>query len=290
MGGGIIRISKAEIQKIDGKPIRGDFRMYTSGISTAAATGPVSQATALTQMSDLLQQGAALFGQTVLSSGEKVGAFRRLSEQWRGLDVPEPVRPAHSRGEAAFQMAVDAFGADEAEQKTRADQARAELTSVQDEVKKLAAGRPGGRGSGWRPESAADCVFCKIRDGQIPSTRVYEDERTLCFMDINPLNEGHCLVVTRAHAATLFDAADADLQAAITTARRVARALRAALAPDGLNLLQANGAAAFQSVPHFHLHLIPRWNGDGRGFDWTPVPGDRARIQAAAEKVRAALS
>jgi len=138
--------------------------------------------------------------------------------------------------------------------------------------------------------SATDCVFCKIRDGQIPSTRVYEDERTLCFMDINPLTEGHCLVVTRAHAATLFDAADADLQAAITTARRVARALRAALAPDGLNLLQANGAAAFQSVPHFHLHLIPRWNGDGRGFDWTPVPGDRGRIQAAAEKVRAALT
>ena len=69
-----------------------------------------------------------------------------------------------------------------------------------------------------------------------------------------------------------------------------ARALRAALAPDGLNLLQANGAAAFQSVPHFHLHLIPRWNGDGKGFDWKPVPGDRTRIQAAAEKIRAAIS
>jgi histidine triad (HIT) family protein len=137
---------------------------------------------------------------------------------------------------------------------------------------------------------APDCVFCKILGGQIPSTRVYEDERTVCFMDINPLNEGHCLVVTRAHAPTLFDAADADLQAAITTARRVARALRAALAPDGLNLLQANGAAAFQSVPHFHLHLIPRWNGDGKGFDWKPVPGDRGRIQSAAEKIRAALT
>jgi histidine triad (HIT) family protein len=138
--------------------------------------------------------------------------------------------------------------------------------------------------------AAPDCVFCKIRDGQIPSTRVYEDDRTLCFMDINPINEGHCLVVTRAHAATLFDAADADLQAAITTARRVARALRAALAPDGLNLLQANGAAAFQSVPHFHLHLIPRWTGDGKGFDWTLVPGDRARIQATAERIKAALT
>jgi histidine triad (HIT) family protein len=134
-----------------------------------------------------------------------------------------------------------------------------------------------------------DCVFCKIRDGQIPSTRIYEDDRALCFMDINPVNEGHCLVVTRVHAATLFDAEDADLQAAITTARRVALALRAALAPDGLNLLQANGAAAFQSVPHVHFHLIPRWTGDGKGFDWPLVPGDRARIQATADKIRAAL-
>jgi histidine triad (HIT) family protein len=118
---------------------------------------------------------------------------------------------------------------------------------------------------------------------------VWEDERTLAFMDINPLAEGHCLVVTRAHAPTLFDATEADLGAAIMTARRVALAIRAALAPDGLNLLQANGAAAFQSVPHFHLHLIPRWRGDGKGFDWPLTPGDRARIQAAAEKIRALL-
>jgi histidine triad (HIT) family protein len=135
-----------------------------------------------------------------------------------------------------------------------------------------------------------DCVFCKIRDGQIPSTRLYEDERTLVFMDINPLNDGHCLVVTRAHAPTLTDAADADLQAAITTARRVAAAIQTALRPDGLNLLQANGAAAFQSVPHFHLHLIPRWAGDGKGFDWKLVPGERARIETTAAKIRAALA
>jgi hypothetical protein len=142
MGGGVIRIAKAEIRKIDGKAIRGDFRMYTSGTSTAAATGPVSQAGALSQMAELLQQGTALFGQTVLSPGEKAGAFRRLSEQWRGLDVPDPVRPAHSRGEAALQRAADAFGADEDEQRTRVEQARTELASVQDEVKKL--GETGG--------------------------------------------------------------------------------------------------------------------------------------------------
>ena len=94
----------------------------------------------------------------------------------------------------------------------------------------------------------SDCVFCKIRDGQIPSTKICEDERTLCIMDINPLNPGHCLVLIKAHAATIFDADPVDLQAAITTAKRVATVQQAALQPDGLNLLQANGPAAFQSV------------------------------------------
>ena len=135
-----------------------------------------------------------------------------------------------------------------------------------------------------------DCVFCKIRDGQIPSMRVYEDERTICFMDINPLNPGHCLVVSRAHAPTIFDADEADLKAAIVTARRVAIALREAVKPDGLNLLQANGAAAFQSVPHFHLHLLPRWINDGKGFDWKLVPGDRAQVMAMADKIRSAVA
>ncbi len=136
----------------------------------------------------------------------------------------------------------------------------------------------------------ADCVFCKIRDGQIPSLKIYEDDRAFCIMDINPLNAGHCLVLTRAHAPTLFDADPADLAAAITTAQRVARAQQTALRPDGLNMLQANGAAAFQSVPHFHLHLIPRWTNDGKGFDWKLVPGDRDQVQKAGEKIRAALA
>jgi histidine triad (HIT) family protein len=135
-----------------------------------------------------------------------------------------------------------------------------------------------------------DCVFCRLRDGLIPSTRVYEDERTIAFMDINPLNDGHTLVIPRAHATTLFDADDADLRAAIATAKRVAKAIREALRPDGLNLLQANGAAAFQSVPHFHFHLVPRFTGDGKGFDWPVVPGDRGRIQGVAEKIRSALA
>jgi histidine triad (HIT) family protein len=137
---------------------------------------------------------------------------------------------------------------------------------------------------------SADCVFCKIRDGQIPSMKVYEDERTLAFMDINPLNAGHCLIVTRSHAPTIWDADEEDLRAAITSAKKVALALREAVKPDGLNMLQANGAAAFQSVPHFHLHLIPRWNNDGKGFDWSLVPGDRAQIIEIGERVREALA
>jgi histidine triad (HIT) family protein len=136
---------------------------------------------------------------------------------------------------------------------------------------------------------SGECVFCKIRDGQIPSMKIYEDEATLAFMDINPLNTGHCLVVTKRHAATLWDADVADLQGAIATAQKIAIALVAAVKPDGLNMLQANGAAAFQSVAHFHLHLIPRWVRDGKGFDWKLVPGDRAQIATVGDRVRAAL-
>jgi histidine triad (HIT) family protein len=134
-----------------------------------------------------------------------------------------------------------------------------------------------------------DCVFCKIRDGQIPSLKIYEDDRTLAFMDINPVTHGHCLVIPKAHAATLFDAEVEDLEAVIAAAQQVARAIREALAPDGLNMLQANGAAAFQSVPHFHLHLIPRWANDGKGFDWKLVPGHRDQIMKAGERIRALL-
>lgn len=148
MGGGIIRISKAEVQKIDGKPTRGDFKMYSSGVSTAA--GPVDEKAAVGQMADLLKQGEALFGQTVLSSSEKAGAFRRLGEQWRGFEVPAPLRSAHTRGDAAIQMAVEAFSAEEdaPDAKDRVEKAKTELAAVQDEVKKLGGGPAPGGGQG----------------------------------------------------------------------------------------------------------------------------------------------
>jgi histidine triad (HIT) family protein len=135
-----------------------------------------------------------------------------------------------------------------------------------------------------------DCVFCKLRDGQIPSMKIFEDDVTIAFMDINPINSGHCLVITKAHAANLYEADVTDLQAAMATAQRVAVAIRDGLKPDGLNMLQANGPAAFQSVMHFHLHLIPRWNNDGKGFDWKLVPGNREQIMKVGERLRALLN
>jgi histidine triad (HIT) family protein len=134
-----------------------------------------------------------------------------------------------------------------------------------------------------------DCVFCKIRDGVIPSVRIYDDEGTFAIMDINPLNEGHLLVIPKAHAATIYEVAEEDMGRSAVVAKRIALAVQEALRPDGLNLLQANGAAAFQSVPHFHLHLIPRWTGDGKGFDWGLVKGDPEKIRATGQKIREAL-
>jgi len=134
-----------------------------------------------------------------------------------------------------------------------------------------------------------DCVFCKIRDGELPSYKIQEDDRVITFMDINPLNSGHCLVTPKAHAATIHEVDDADLAACLIAAKRVALVIQQALKPDGLNILQANGAAAFQSVPHFHLHLIPRWAHDGKGFDWKPVPGNRDSIMKTGERLRALL-
>ena len=134
-----------------------------------------------------------------------------------------------------------------------------------------------------------DCVFCKIRDGHIPSVKIYDDKMTFAIMDINPLNEGHLLVIPKAHAATLYEIAEDDLGRAAVVAKRIALAVQKALRPEGLNVLQANGAAAFQSVPHFHLHLIPRWGGDGKGFDWELVRGDPEKIRAAGQKIHAAL-
>jgi histidine triad (HIT) family protein len=127
-----------------------------------------------------------------------------------------------------------------------------------------------------------DCLFCKIIAGEIPSTRIYEDERTVAFMDINPATRGHLLVVPREHTRDLLSVGPEDLAAVAATAQKLAKVVPERLGADGVNLLNSCGRAAWQTVFHFHLHLIPRYAGDPLRLPWTPEPGDRDEIAEAA--------
>ena len=131
-----------------------------------------------------------------------------------------------------------------------------------------------------------DCIFCAIIEGTAPAEIVYEDEATVAFMDINPANPGHTLVVPRQHVRDVFDIDEETGAAVMRAAVRVARAIKAALQPDGVNLMQASGPAAFQSVFHFHLHVVPRWWDDSLKLPWRPVPGDPPAIRAVAARIR----
>lgn len=138
---------------------------------------------------------------------------------------------------------------------------------------------------------AADpnCIFCKIVKGEIPCVKLYEDAATLAFMDINPVHDGHCLVIPKAHSANVFEVQPEDFAAAARTAAKVAKAVRAAVSCDGINLMQANGEGAGQSVGHVHLHIIPRKNGDGLLFNWKPQPGNLNQVAAVAERIQKLL-
>ena len=131
--------------------------------------------------------------------------------------------------------------------------------------------------------SDPDCLFCKIVAGEIPATRVREDERTIAFMDINPATRGHVLVIPRAHAADLLEVDPEDLAACALAAQAMAVRVKTQLEADGVNLLNACGPAAWQTVFHFHVHVIPRYAADPLRLPWSPAPGDRDEIAAAAE-------
>jgi histidine triad (HIT) family protein len=133
------------------------------------------------------------------------------------------------------------------------------------------------------------CVFCKIVAGELPSFKLLEDEATIAFMDINPVNPGHALAVAKGHWPTV-DVIPADVLAAVArTAQKIAKAAVTALKPAGVNLVQANGPAAGQSVPHLHIHIMPRRPGDDVSLNWEPKAGDRAEIEAIYKKLKAAL-
>ncbi|MDP6873536.1 MAG: HIT family protein [Alphaproteobacteria bacterium] len=135
-----------------------------------------------------------------------------------------------------------------------------------------------------------DCIFCKIIAGEIPSFKLYEDERTFAMMDINPFNDGHCLVITKAHAVNLLDADAADLAAVLPTVQKVARAVETALEPEGINIIQANGPAAGQTVFHYHCHVFPRLLNDGALLNWGHTPGDMARVEEIYNRIMAEMN
>lgn len=136
----------------------------------------------------------------------------------------------------------------------------------------------------------SDCVFCKIVAGQIPSTRVYEDEHSLAFMDIGQVNPGHVLVAVKKHADNLYALEDAQAAAVARAGLRVARAIRDAFKPEGLSVYQANGKAAGQTVFHYHIHLLPRHAGDGMELTWPVKNPPREKLEDYAAKIRAALA
>lgn len=135
----------------------------------------------------------------------------------------------------------------------------------------------------------SDCVFCRIVAGEIPSAKVYEDELTLAFLDIGQVNPGHVIVAVKPHRETILDLDDELAGAVFRTAARVARAAEAAFRPGGITVLQANRKAGWQTVPHLHLHVLPRHESDGVGLTWPVKNPPFAELQDFAAKLRAAL-
>ncbi len=133
---------------------------------------------------------------------------------------------------------------------------------------------------------AEDCIFCKIVAGELPSERVDEDEHTVAFMDVNPGTRGHALVVPRNHSRNLYEIGDDDLCHTALAAQRLARRMRDRLECEGVNLVNSCEAAAWQTVFHFHVHVIPRFSDDPLRLPWTPAAADADELAAVAAQLR----
>jgi histidine triad (HIT) family protein len=136
-----------------------------------------------------------------------------------------------------------------------------------------------------------DCIFCKIVAGEVPGIKIYEDDIALAIMDIMPINKGHLLVIPKEHFGTITEI-DPDLYGHLNAVVcKLSRAVQAALEPDGMNVQQLNGTAANQLVPHLHIHLVPRWHGDGVTISWWEAEmGDAEKIKAHAEVIISKLA
>lgn len=133
-----------------------------------------------------------------------------------------------------------------------------------------------------------DCLFCRIVAGELPARVIDEDELTISIMDISPATRGHALVIPRRHSDDLFAIGDEDLEASMLVAKRLALWAQERLGADGVNLLNSCRPAAWQTVDHFHVHVIPRYDGDPLRLPWSPQPGDDAQIAEAAAAYGAA--
>jgi histidine triad (HIT) family protein len=132
-------------------------------------------------------------------------------------------------------------------------------------------------------------IFSRIVSGEIPALKIYEDHETLAFMDINPASRGHALVICKHEYPDLFSIPPTTLASTMHAVQQVALALREVLRPDGINIIQNNGAAAGQTVFHYHVHLIPRWEGDNAVRLWHPNSADQAELRGLAEQLSAAI-
>jgi histidine triad (HIT) family protein len=131
-----------------------------------------------------------------------------------------------------------------------------------------------------------DCIFCKIAAGEAPAQIVYEDELTVAFMDLNPWTRGHALVIPRRHSRNLYDIEDQDLARTVQSAKRVALRARDALDCDGVNLINSSERAAWQSVFHFHVHVIPRYENDPLRLPGRPIDVGEGELAAVAKQLR----
>lgn len=133
-----------------------------------------------------------------------------------------------------------------------------------------------------------DCLFCKIIRGEVPTAKIYEDDRTLAFLDINPVNPGHTLVIPKKHAVDIFDIEESEWTAVMETARKVAHAIEQSISPEGVNLAMNNRPGAGQVVFHAHVHVMPRVSDDGHKL-WKGQPYAEGSATTTAEKIRGAL-
>ncbi len=133
---------------------------------------------------------------------------------------------------------------------------------------------------------ADDCIFCQIVGGDIPAARVDEDEHTVAFMDLNPWTRGHALVVPRQHHPDLHEIPDEELRHTMAAAKRLAARMRDRLGADGVNLFNSTGEAAWQTVFHFHVHVIPRYRDDPLSLPTQPQEADRDELERVAGELR----